>query len=99
MGGILGYKGNPKHVWLPMHGICMGHSVEIGTGKILCYHKSWDWLIPVIDKVYSLKEYYVYCDKTSSQFNEGGIYINTRNISVTYEQVVGFIQWYNENQK
>jgi len=62
----------------------------------LLFHKSWDWLMPVISKIYSSKEYYKYKD-TLGQFNEG-IFINTKFITVTHESVVEFIKWYNENK-
>lgn len=59
------------------------------------YHSSWDWLMPVIDKIYSSDEYFKY-KNTLGQFNDG-IFINTKFITVTHESVVEFIKWYNKN--
>jgi hypothetical protein len=61
----------------------------------LRYNISWDWLIPVICKIQSMNEYVKYIENTSSMVNEGGIYINTKYIENTYEQVVDFINFYN----
>lgn len=63
----------------------------------LRFDESWDWLIPVIDKIYSLDIYSVYVNTTSGQF-ENSIDINTRFIRNTYEQVIEFIKWYNERK-
>jgi len=65
--------------------------------KDLCFHSSWDWLIPVINKIYSINDYYIYKHKTSGQF-ENEVFINTKFIEVTYESVVEFIQWYNDDK-
>lgn len=53
----------------------------------LCYHISWDWLMPAIKKAYSLRI-------------ENGILkrINL-DIDITYSNLVEFIIWYNENIK
>ena len=63
------------------------------------YYTSWDWLIPVIDKITSMQEYPDFKIHTSFQFHDGGIYINTKYIENTWEQVVEFIKWYNEIYK
>jgi hypothetical protein len=84
-----------QNIWLPIHGICNWTTVDIGNGKTLQYHKSWDWLIPVIDKITSMDAYIKYKDHSSSQFSDGGIYINTKFIDNTYNDVVDFIKWYN----
>jgi hypothetical protein len=54
------------------------------------YHTSWDWLMPVVKKIfegYALYEIY-------DRIEEGLIIIN---IEVTWQAVVEFIQWYNTN--
>jgi len=63
----------------------------------LKYNLSWDWLMPVIDKIYSSNEYYVY-KSTLGQFSTG-IEINTKFIDVTYNNVVDYIKWYNSQTK
>ena len=65
----------------------------------LKYHISWDWLIPVINKIYDLSEYYIYKYETQTFYSEGGIEINTKYIEETYKDVVEFIKWFNSNKK
>lgn len=79
-----------QNIWIPIHGICRWDTIELGKGKILCYHKSWDWLIPVIDKIYSNDKYLAYSKSVN---------INTKDIIDTYNQAVDFINWYNTIQK
>lgn len=63
------------------------------------YHSSWDLLMPVIDKIWSMNEYPSFVDHTSSMFNSGGIYIHIKLIENTWNDVVEFIKWYNLCQK
>lgn len=63
-------------------------------GDRLEYHLSWDWLIPVIDKITSDDTYPNYIDHTSSIVYRGGVEINTRFIEVTYDSVMDFIKWH-----
>tara|TARA_R110000851_G_scaffold68979_1_gene154697 strand:- start:1360 stop:1845 length:486 start_codon:yes stop_codon:yes gene_type:complete len=86
----------PQDVLLPKFGVCRWDTVDVGEGKTLQYHKSWDWLIPVIDKITSDDTYPKYRDHSSSIVDDGGIDINTKFISNTYNQVIYFIHWYNE---
>ena len=100
MGGITSEKNNRivqgyQNIWLPVHGVCRWDTVEEGRGKILKYHLSWDWLMPVIDKITSNDSYQKYVAQTNI-LNEGGIFINPKFIKATYNNVVEFIQWYNE---
>lgn len=66
--------------------------------KDMKFNTSWDWLIPVIDKIYSLDVYSVYVNTTSGQF-ENSISINTRFIKNTYVAVIEFIKWYNNENR
>lgn len=88
---------NKNELWLPIHGICRYDTTQVGNGKILGYHTSWDWLIPVIDKIQSTKQYCEYKNYNSSMVSDGGIDINTKFIEITYYSVVKFIEWYNTN--
>jgi hypothetical protein len=67
--------------------------------KILLYHKSWDWLIPVISKIKSMDEYVEYSSKVTNTFREEAISINTKYIEETYRAVGDFLKWYLENLK
>ena len=59
------------------------------------FHSSWDWLIPVIDKIYSMNEYIEYKDYMNNIICDGEIDINTKFIQITFSDVVEFIKWYN----
>lgn len=78
---------NDLQVWVPFYGICRFDTIGIGYGKILKYHKSWDWLMPVIDKILSSEERREY---------ESVITIYPKSIEKTYNEVVNFIKWYNK---
>jgi hypothetical protein len=41
-------------LWLPFHGICRYNSID--RGNCLSYHRWWDWLIPVVEKIESIKD-------------------------------------------
>lgn len=89
-----------KMVVTDYHGINIIESPEGKTFDLhgLKYHSSWDWLIPVIDRITSMNEYYKYIDAVSGQF-ETKIEINTRFIERTHEDVIDFITWYNKQGK
>jgi hypothetical protein len=61
------------------------------------FHTSWDWLIPVIDKIYSSDEYYKYKSDSIGIF-EREVFINTKYIEETFKSVVEFINWYNKQK-
>ena len=58
------------------------------------YHTSWDWLMPVVQKICKLhrpsKEYFLIEKLYQSCFDNTPI--------KTYKAVVEFIKWYNENK-
>lgn len=82
-----------NEIWLPVHGVChLGNS-----GKVLKYHLSWDWLIPVVEKIYNTDIYHdTYIFYNSSMFSSGKIEL-TINIESVYNACLEFIRWYNEN--
>lgn len=74
----------------------------------LKYHSSWDWLIPVVEKIESLGEYSIMLqgkyahilDKTPNQVK---ILVSveidkTDWLKCAYNLCVEFIEWYNENK-
>lgn len=63
------------------------------------FHSSWDWLIPIIDKITSMDKYSKYIEYTSSMVYDGGIFLNTKFIENTFNDVVAYIKWYNLNYK
>lgn len=58
----------------------------------LQYKYSWDWLMPVVEKVFVLSE-----DEEAWRMDiESGL--TTLNIDETYRAVVEFIEYYNKNK-
>lgn len=82
-----------NHIWLPKHGICNYHTIDIGNGKTLHYHDSYDWLIPVVQKIAKIPDGIGYQFKRGL---DGALFID---ISTIYESVIEFIKWYNEYLK
>jgi hypothetical protein len=79
---------NEGEIWLPFHGVNKIH--------LLHYENSWDWLMPVVERIYDSDEYYEYLQTYSTTFG-GGVELTT-NITNVYDAVVEFIKWYNENK-
>lgn len=63
------------------------------------FHKSWDWLIPVVEKIEKLMNYW---DKPN--YENGYTYwidmfrFAFWDIECLYKSVIEFIKWYNENK-
>lgn len=72
------------------------------------YHNSWDWLMPVIEKIEMLPEVlaftistnYIEIEPINEEFDIHFIkWEDTKPIITTYKVVVEFIKWYNEQNK
>ena len=61
----------------------------------LKYDKSWDWLIPVLDKICSSDEYIEYLSHQNTTFWDG-ITVNTKYIDTTYKEILDYINWFND---
>jgi len=96
-------KSLPSHKHLfPIQGV-------LHTGNELNFHTSWDWLMPVIDKIESLGYCYdridgdVFINKQSS-LGGGSIIPNPMDhntmtmLEKTYCVVIEFIKWYNQQK-
>lgn len=100
--------------------VCPIYSLEIlmykyegfNNNKNFLFHRSWDWLIPVVEKIESLsykKTRHFYLFKTSSYveikvdrmkvnlFSKWGTNANINTREAVYKAVVEFIKWYNQN--
>jgi len=81
--------------------------------KHLIFHYSWDWLMPVVEKIESISElslnrkcnFHVTIEKHQCvimwgiSFTISDIYdYNNSKISTVYKSVIEFIKWYNENK-
>ena len=76
----------------------------------LKYHSSWSWLMPVIEKIGNLSDIKVITVLRSRGFTildddyeERGFYFRSydgeTNIEKTWNTIIQFIQWYNQNTK
>ena len=68
----------------------------------LNYHASWDWLMPVVDKIERIKNSDDYeVDIFGNCCDIGGRFeaIGKTKIEATYKAVIEFIKWYNANKK
>ncbi len=73
---------------------------------ILKYHSSWDWLMPVVEKITKIDSNFILlignvgaAAKFESQAPEKDVwpYHGDKAINATYKAVVNFIKWHNEN--
>jgi hypothetical protein len=68
------------------------------------YHTSWDWLMPVYQKICRIVDAWENQDWEKN--TEGAIYYHIANeriadgdpIEEAYEYIAKFLKWYNENQ-
>lgn len=93
-----------KHLYAPSN----LYEMEDGIYNFSCdvseikYHSSWDWLMPVVEKVSNIVGF-----KGMDECNETEWYILKRlfdlrisaNITSVWIAVIEFIKWYNENHK
>jgi hypothetical protein len=63
----------------------------------LLFHSDWNWLMEVVEKIYSMDEYYKYKNDTTFMFSDGGFELTTDKTDV-YNSVVDFINWFNANK-
>ena len=70
----------------------------------LLYHSSWDWLMPVVDKIgnkiikYNLTPNNVIFRVEEDDSFDVVVKTNGNLLNATWEACVQFIQWYNENK-
>jgi hypothetical protein len=91
---------NDNEIWLPCFGICNFTTIEIGNGKILKFHKDWNWLIEVVKKIFNTCE--VTPDKLDYEWNI--LFKKIHNcfycpdIEPVYNACAEFVKWYNEQK-
>ena len=79
-------------LWLPYHGIVGIHNLK--------YHKSWDWLIPVICQCVNKIGIRTIDECTDYEWNLFTTICDmkmTTPIKFAFENVITFIKWYNNN--
>jgi len=83
---------------------------RIAGEDTLQFDKSWDWLMPVVEKIETIDDIkFSFTDSCAIKIfgKGGGIYPTYAFVDVadvnrkhtTYKAVVAFIKWYNENKK
>jgi len=81
------------------HSIGIGELTTAWTIGNFHFHDDWNWLMEVVEKIYTIDLYYdKYIEFNSSIFSNGKIELSTR-IDLVYNQCVEFIKWYNEQKK
>ena len=75
-----------------------------GTLESMQFHKSWDWLMPIVEKIDSIipDDSFVTIEYNRCLITvlDGGFdidVIGNSRIEATYKAVVEFIKWYNSN--
>ncbi len=71
------------------------------------YHESWDWLMPVVEKINSLDGYSsinmdcdrVFCHRQNDKMLDFGNRECGSKINAVYSAVVEFIKWHNKQPK
>lgn len=71
-------------------------------GRSLKYHESWDWLMPVVSKIFTLsfREVKGLRERSNEErglFNPNGCGLHS-TIEKVYKEVIEFINWYNQQQ-
>ena len=91
---------------------CNGERTSICDDRSLKFHSSWDWLMPVVDKIESIifnkdNSFNVTIGSTNFcviQDSNGEVYESIEDyreskLLTTYVAVTEFIKWYNEQLK
>lgn len=109
MGAFKTHNCKNNELVIPNHSICRTDIIEVGKGPIINYHRSWDWLMPVVEKIeeidvvasFQIEQPTIYIWKSSedSTFKDIEIDIfNKSKIIAVYEAVARFIKWYNKSK-
>ena len=85
-----------------------GQPANLALAELL-YHHSWDWLMPVVEKIESLNSICLiknhWCNIKTTDFDSVNIKgfstlkICDTKIEAVYKAVVEFIKWYNQQNK
>lgn len=72
--------------------------------KELLYHTSWDWLMPVVEKIHKIKGIHYIIEGSCCMviYNYGNLIVKESTdsmIETVYRAVGEFIKWYNLNTK
>lgn len=73
---------------------------KAGTLESMQYHDQWDWLMPVIEKIWNIIGnrsslfYFEYENELIRSYED-----HISNITDCWNAVIAFIHWYNANKK
>ena len=71
----------------------------LGRDEYLQFHFDWNWIMEVLEKIYSLDIYYdKYIMYNSSQFTDGKIELST-NKGAVVQAIWEFLNWYKNETK
>lgn len=73
----------------------------------LLFHKSWDWLMPIVDKIENIVKHQLYIKRCSLDgvfykywfIDEISPVYEDNKLNGYYEAVIKFIKWYNKAYK
>ena len=87
---FMGFKlqDDPNERWFGQY-FTVPNKVWANRIELLHFHASWDWLMPVVEKIESVNEGVPQQLLNASLFSY---------IEEVYSSVVEFIEWYNENK-
>lgn len=76
-------------------------NIEWETGTYLKYHKDWNWLMPVVDKLKECFKQTVEADSETTHTHNNGINFQLAivNIQSTHLAVYHAILWYNQQKQ
>ena len=82
---------------------CYEYSKDVCYGfKDLKYHSSWEWLMPVVEKIEKIKGVRIFIKGNRCEiFNYGfemGSPLSVYKIESVWLAVVAFIKWYNQTK-
>ena len=103
MGGLytLSFELKKGEMWVPIHGICRYDTIESGRGQTLQYHRSWDWIMPVVEKIENFNHsatLFIIEDERCHIDTQNGFEIDSvghTKIEAVYNACIEFIKWYN----
>ena len=100
-GWVLGHPDPKEKRWSDCWFDCDLIRRTRGDLEPLLFHKSWDWLMPVVEKIesmgYSVKIIEDWCEIIGEDYDKVADFGGGKLISV-YAAIVEFIKWYNKNR-
>lgn len=103
---FMGWNKDAVGLWLVPDCFAGRHRIKLFSTDQLIFDSSWDWLMPVVEKINNTKNKYgstdviIYCRTCHINDPEQIIIEATgKNMfEATYKAVVEFIRWHNQNK-